>query len=343
MTPYVFAYAFYFAMLVPIAASGQSIRWGILAASIPMVGLVFLRGLVGVDMPVYEESVDFIRSAEVYTFTFEPLFEYTVLLFSKYIDDSSIVLAIFSIVTTALMFLGSFRIERKPYLLAFCIIPYFYLDMTMNGIRYGLAFSAILFAAHFLENGRKKSYLFIALAAASIHISSALVSVFLIGLLEMRWRVIIFSIALGIISLSLFDVYLVEKLDAYKSLDIEAETAGLAPLALSGLTLMAFWLDKSFRKKAKIQLSVLTLISVITYFITQFTYAGLRFQTLNLFLIFVFLACFTNFNKIKLSKHTVIMIVLVGVIGATLRLRNFSNESGQGVAPFAPYHFFWER
>ena len=342
MTPYVFAYAFYFAMLVPIAASGRSIRWGFLVASIPMAGLVFLRGLVGVDMPVYEEFVDLIRSAEAYTFTFEPLFEYAVLFLSKQIVDSSIVLAIFSAMTTALLFFGSFRIERQPYLLAFCIVPYFYLDMTMNGIRYGLAFSAILFGAHFLATGRRKSYLFIALAAASIHISSALLAILLIGLLEMRWRIIIFSIVFGIISSLLFDAYLDEKLNAYKSLDIEAEAAGLAPLALSGLILMTFWLDKAFRKKAKIQLLVLTLISISTYFITQFSYAGLRFQTLNLFLIYAFLACFTNFNEIKLSKRTLFMIVLIGIVGAAFRLRNFSNETGQGIAPFAPYHFFWE-
>lgn len=342
MLPYIFVYVFYFTVIGCIAASGLNLRWGIVVASVPMIGLVFLRGLVGVDMPVYEEAVEFIRAADVYTFTFEPLFEYLILGLSRQIDDPKVILLIFSALTTVLLYFGSFKIERGSYLIALFIVPYFYLDMTMNGIRYGLAFSLVLFGAQFLVSNNRKMYLLITLIAASIQITSLVLGILLICLLEIRWRAIFYITVLGVVSFLIFDGYLSWKIEAYELVFKESETSGLAPLFLSGLTLIVFWLDVKFRKVAKIQILLLALFSIITYFVTQVSYAGLRLQMLILFLTYVYLACTVETNHIKLGKITYVLVFLIGVISAVFRLRNFFNDAGQGLAPFVPYVFFWE-
>jgi len=101
--------------------------------------------------------------------------------------------------------------------------------------------------------------------------------------------------------------------------------------------------DGTFRTEARVQLSCLAALSVLTYLVSQVFYAGLRFQLLNLFLVFLFAACFAHVRDIKLSKKIVVMIFLIGLLSAGFRLKNFYTEAGQGDTPFAPYHFFWEQ
>lgn len=322
---------------------GSHLRWWFLLASGPMVALVFFRGLVGVDTPVYEQSIDLIRSSGTYTFTFEPLFEYAILLISNQIDDVTVVLAVFSALTTLLFFVGAFQIKQQPYIYAFFLMPYFYLDMTMNGIRAGLAFVIILCGANFLVNGRRKYYVVFALIAALIHISSALLAVLLIVLLDQRLRALLWSVGIGFILIIFFESYLTEKFYAYQTINIESGSGGLAPLLLSGLLLVNFYSDKEFRDVSKWQLQVLGVISVATYVITQFTYAGIRLQILNLFLICIFLVSFIDLKKIKINQKTLFVLFLIGLVGMGFRLRNFYNEAGNGEAPFVPYHFSWER
>lgn len=342
MTPYILAYVFYFSVLI-MGVRSHYLRWWFLVASVPFVALVFLRGLVGVDMPVYEQSIDLIRDAGTYTFNFEPLFEYLVLYVANQIDDPATVLLVFSALTTTLLYLGSFRIERQPYLIAFFLIPYFYLDMTMNGLRMGLAFSIILYGSHYIANEKRLPYVFLALAAALIHISSAFLAVFLVVLLERRWSALFWAVAISLLSMIYFDTYLIDKFEAYQTISINSASGGLAPLILSILLLVTFYTNKTFSATCKAQLIALGGLSAITYAVTQFTYAGLRFQTLNLFLICLFLVSFGSSKKICINTRTILIIGLIGAVGAGFRLRNFYSEAGEGEAPFAPYHFFWER
>lgn len=342
MTPYIIVYIFYF-MVVGAKSGARNQRIWFFLASVPMIGLVFLRrDMIGVDIPMYELSIDAIRVSGTYTYTFEPLFEYAIRFLSLRISDSSVVLAVFSALTTLLLYWGSYRIERKPFLLAFCIVPYFYLDMTMNGIRYGLAFSMVVCGAQFLIKGRRYLYFFLAVAASLIQLSSVILAIMLLMLIEKRWRMMFVAIVWVTIIYYFSADYLQLKFDANKSLEAQSITSGLAPLLLSMLTLAAFWFNRNFKKVAAVQILILGAFSIGGYVLTQFTYAGLRIQLLNLFLIFVFCACIVNIHNIKINKKTVLVILLIGLVGAIFRLKNFYSEAGQGDAPFAPYYFIWE-
>jgi hypothetical protein len=215
--------------------------------------------------------------------------------------------------------------------------------MTMNGIRYGLAFSIIFYGARFLINGKIKIYLVIAIAAALIQLSSILIAGLLYLLIRMRWRILLSSAIGAVIVYLLFSDYLQFKIDANKTLETASATAGIAPLLLSSLTLGVCWMDKDIRKIIGIQIFILAALTIISYIITQVFYAGLRFQQLNLFLIYLFIACASAKNKLHFSKKIVVYFVLISILSTGFRLKNFYNDAGQGDSPFAPYKFNWEQ
>ena len=228
-------------------------------------------------------------------------------------------------------------------MLALCIVPYFYLDMTMNGIRYGLAFSIIVYASYFLVEKKKNIFIVLAATAAFIQISSVLLAILLYGMLEARWRAILLGMFFAMVGVISASEYLTLKLEANTGLPAESLASGLSTLILSIFTIATFWNDDDFRKKGRSQLLILTVLSIVTFAITKFMYLGTRLQALNLFLIYLLIGCIVSLHKIKLNKKTLLVVFFIGILSAGFRLKNFYNDAGQGDAPFAPYHFYWER
>ncbi len=342
LTPYIISYVWYFTVMLFALGRRQQHAW-CLVASVPLIGLVLLRGLVGVDTPVYERAIDGIRDVGEYTFTYEPLFEYIALFLAQGFDNSSVVLAILAMLTTVLLYWGGGRLGRGAYLFAFVVIPYFYLDMTMNGLRYGLAFSIIVLGAQFLMEGRRRIYLIFVLVASLIQISGGLLGIMFMLLVGKHWRAFVYTIVFGAASVVFFDDYLLLKLTNYSSFEIQSSAAGLAPFLLSGSILAVHWSDPGVGGIMRRQILMLAALAALAYVLTQFTYAGLRFQQLVLFLICIFIARVIHDKGASAKNATILIVILIGVIGSGLRLKNFYDNFGQGDAPFAPYHFFWER
>jgi hypothetical protein len=340
--PYISAYLFYL-LVIAIGLTQRKLYPWVLAASIPMILLVFMRGMVGVDTPFYEQTIDLIRIAGTYTFTFEPLFEYAVLGLANIMDSSFAVIGAVAAVTTFLLFIANQHSKIRIQVLALGIIPYFYLDMTMNGVRYGLAFAFVLFSTSHLARGRKKTFAILALIAGMIQITALLLAGLLYLLLDIRWKRII---ALGLATIALFTVggdYLLLKIEDNRGLATETITAGIAPLVLSLIMIGGCLSEPVLKTKFKAQLVLLLLLTVATYTLTQFVYVGLRFQQLNLFLIFGFIITALEMTAKKLNPRALICsLIAVCLLGSALRLKNFHNDAGQGDAPFAPYLFYWE-
>lgn len=312
-------------------------------ALVPFVLLVLLRGLVGVDMPMYEQTIDKIILNNSYTFTFEPLFEYIILLLGELTEDSTVILKIFAGVSTVSLLWGAVRLKKALPLFSLFIVPYFYLDMTMNGIRYGLAFSLIFLAVSYLVKGSKRIFYLIVTAACFIQISSVLLAFLLFVLIEKKWKAIALSIPLSTILILIMGDYLGGKLEDVSALSIDSVYAGLAPLFLSVISLVVFWLSASLRNLIKVELLLLLSLSLCFYALTQFTYAGLRFQTMNLFLIYTYVICVIHKYEVYLNIKLIVFVFIVGISASLFRLKNFYSDAGQGDAPFAPYQYFWER
>jgi len=341
MTLYLFALTFYF-IIVGIGIYAKNLRGLLIVASIPLVGISLLKGMVGVDTAFYHQSIDLIRAQDSLIQRFEPLFEGIVLFFSRLIDSPTLVLGIIAGLTTLLLFIGGYGVERQPYFLALGVIPYFYLDMTMNGIRYGLAFSMVLCAALFFIRGSKIIFYLLVIAAAFVQLTSILLAIMFISFVDPRWRTLIFGTLGAVLVSFFFGEYISLKIEDNQTLISESRLSGLAPFLLSGLILSAFWFDLSVRLVARYQMMLLATSSILFFIVAQFFYAGLRLQSLNLFLIYLVLACILSINKIQPGKRIIVTLFMISLLSAGFRLRNFHNDAGIGDSPFIPYHFYWE-
>jgi hypothetical protein len=341
MTPYLFALTFYF-IIIGLGIYQKNLRTFLILALMPLVGLSLLKGMVGGDTAFYHQSIDLIRSEDSLLQRFEPLFEVIALVLSQFTNSSTIVLGVVAGMTTLLLFIGAYKLERQPYFFALAIIPYFYLDMTMNGMRYGLAFSLVLWATLFFIRGSKIISYLIVIAAACVQLTSVLLAIMFLSLVKPRWRNLILGI-LGATLVSLFfGEYVSSKIEDNQALIPESSLAGLAPFLLSVLILSTFWFDLSVRLVARYQMILLAASSILFFTVTQFYYAGLRLQSLNLFLIYLVLASILSKNKIQPERRTIIILFMISLLSAGFRLRNFYNDAGVGESPFVPYHFYWE-
>lgn len=342
MAIYIFTYALYFAIL-GVGLRRKNIRRWVVAATLPMFALVWLRGNVGVDLPMYVQSIEVIQQSGGYTFLFEPGFEFLILALSHVSSDPMIVAKLIATITTLLLLGTKWRTRTAYQAIGLGIIPYFYLDMTMNGLRYGLAFSIILVSLNNMMSMQRFRYASSALLAASMQVSSF----YLIGILQIlhkpNWKhlLLMFAVIIGVALMG--SEYFLFKASVNAELSKPGITAGIAPLFLSVLMLTGCWNSNKILHAHRTKLQILFVLSFATYGVTQITYAGLRFQQLNYFLILLFVIYASEKAGIKYSKLIFTALILLSVFGSVLRLSNFQSEAGNGDAPFAPYKFYWSK
>lgn len=307
-----------------------------------MFMLVWLRGNVGVDLPMYALTIEIIQQNKGYSFIFEPGFEFLILAFSQIASTPSTVAKLIATLTTTLLLLGRWRTKTAYQVLGLGIIPYFYLDMTMNGLRYGLAFAIVLVTLNGFLAMQYFRYTTLALVAASMQVSSLYLTGLLQALLRPSWKYALLMLP-GLIAVSLLGYdYFLHKASINAELSKPGLTAGIAPLLLSIVVLIGCWKYKPIRANYRTAILALLALTFATYGVTQFTYAGLRLQQLNYFLILLFLIYTNEKLDRKKSKLILFTLILASILGSTFRLNNFRSEAGNGEAPFIPYHFFWQ-
>lgn len=340
MAIYLITYAVYFAILSVGLARKNTRRW-VVAATLPMLALVLLRGNVGVDLPMYVQSIALIQENGSPLFIFEPGFELLILGLANISNTPEIIAKLIATLTTALLLFTKWRTKTAYQALGLGIIPYFYLDMTMNGLRYGLAFATTLVALNFLIAIQRVRYISSSMIAASVQVTSLYLTALTQLFLRPSWKYMLPTIfALPAVAILGSD-YFLYKVSANAELGKPGVTSGLAPLLLSAVMLTGCWSDRRLRGFYRIRLLILAALTVLTYGITQLSYAGLRLQQMNYFFIFTFLIYAGESLNLKTSKPILITLVVTSILSTALRLNNFQSEAGVGDAPFVPYKFHW--
>jgi EpsG family len=312
-------------------------------ACLPMLFLILARGMVGVDTATYVQGVDMIRESGTLIFMFEPLFELLVLFLSRLIENSHTVVILIGLLTIMTLLLSANRLEfKRPVLFSLMVVPYFLLEMTMNGLRYGLAFSILVVAAIYITQRRQLVFVALASVAAMIQVTSIFLSAGLWLLLEGRLRTFIFVIVLSGLAFLGFDDYLMGKINAQSDLQSESFFAGAAPLMMNALSLWGFWKNRQMRQEAAPQIMLLLGFCIFSFFLAKFYYAGLRMQMLCLFLTYLFFATLSRQKSIVWGRKTVLFLLAAAILGTGFRLKNFYDYADLDESPFAPYHFSWE-
>ena len=342
MTPYYLAYIWNFIFLI-IFAGNRSKRYIILIMIAPLVVLANLRGLVGIDTAFYLSIFSIMQAGDEVKFFFEPLFSILVYYALQLFSDPHTVLLVISSITSLLIIGSAFKLERVPILFATLIVPYFYLEYTMNAARFGLAVGVSAWAIYFLSRDKTLWFIIFAVISSQIHYASIMLTAGSWLLLHARVRTIVYVSTLSIVSYLTAAEYFSEKIAAYSDIQIDSASAGVAPLIVGIIAILALASNKEFRKNQTPQIITITILTISFFAVTQFSYAGLRLQLNIIPLIYFYAAAKAKRSKIPLGVKTIWILLLIAVISSIFRIRNYSAPPSIDIlSPYAPYHFFWE-
>jgi len=311
------------------------------------IPIAAFRGDIGTDTETYFRIVNSLINNDILTNAIEPGFTITTSFLLYITSDAEIIVRMYSLIFFSLVMYYIIKSDSNElyYIMCFYAPTVFY-QYSMNGLRIGI--SSIFFLL-FLQNLARKEKIKSALLgslSASFHLSIVLafISVWLsqIKLLVKSNLIIsvLFIFILGLI------VYLAEeqiqfKLDSYGELTQNLSLSGLGlfiPIILVNILALKSRLSKIQRQKLFYISNILLLLS---YFLSIYTYAGLRFLDVLRFLLPALILYSHQKEELLYNKYTRSSFVISALISAIFTFRNIVSTIGTEGA-YLPYYFYWE-
>lgn len=352
-------YSFFITLLMRRNATQSPARLFVLGL-VPAFFLVLCRGDVGTDTAAYLRIIDDIQNNRPTDLELGfVLLVKTMLLIGM---TPQFILAAIASISTALLIYAAQLSQRSLFLCALCIVPIFYFDITMNGLRYGLAFACTMCAVALFYQKRLYLCVIFATCAVLFHLSGGLL-VLMMALLsddkeEFRyWTYITIGLGVLIVTLQnvdqilyLFDldvfgtgVDLNNKISAYSNFPSPSLLSGVGPLTLSLLTLVLIKKEDNATKNVRVRRFYFLLLATIgTFVVAKFSYAGLRLQFVVLFFMLLtlqFKPAFESVGNVKRSKKMLATMMLIGFLGMAAFMKNALTTESQGLSPWLPYSF----
>ncbi|WP_231458838.1 MULTISPECIES: EpsG family protein [unclassified Pedobacter] len=310
---------------------------------LPATLVAVLRGDVGADTLNYIGYFNDLRQGSNNYQHYEPGFHFLLKVIDLFglTDRGSI--ALVSLLTILLLCISFSRNKQQFLLFCWVIFPIYFVDMTMNGLRYGLGFALAVIA---IENIYKKKYLgaivFSLLAILTQYSSFLLIIPFIFVGVSKKYAIyialmMIITLAGIITAAPMLLIYLYDKQDAYKDIASPGITSGLLPL-LSFFVIYFSFIIFSNKDNFKI-LHILLCLELLSFGIAKMSYAGLRLQTLFLFGLLVFIK--ENFGMLKFQNKFMLILYIYGIFSFLLLTKNLSVQVEGVESPMIPYKFFW--
>lgn len=327
---------------------GQVAKRSVLYSAIGLLGLIALvsfRGNVGTDTPYYVSGIDLIRNRGADSIQiFEPGFQIFLSFLSYFPLSPWAILGLIAFASSSILFFGWSRIE-PPLSIFSVIVCYFFYDMTMNGVRYGLSFALVVLASSFLVRRQQRLFFLIGSIAVSIQISSILLAALVYFCVERKLRSLIYVFLGASILLFFFYDRLVEKSGFYESQYSPSILSGLVPLAGTSLVLL-IWYFENLRQTLVNRFrgwffSLIFVAAVLCFIVSQYSYAGLRLQQLILFGALLSFACIRYLRSgARYVRYDWGLYGIAFLLGLA-RLRSLTEIVPGAPANFLPYVFFW--
>jgi hypothetical protein len=323
--------------------------------------LVCFRGMVGTDTANYLAIFSSIKNNGGYPGL---EFGFVTLIKSLFFITSSgmAIMAIIAMIISYLLFVSSRASYRASLVLVLCVIPVFYLQMTMNGVRFGLAFALAMLAFKLIYEDRLKLAMIITCLSVSMHLSALMLFVVGAVLAEnkkelSRWLMILaFALAAAGIVIFFKNSLLTanefpitgslpitkilppaDKWDLYLNFKSPSWYSGLSILSMSLLALYVIKPQSNNLVLPKTrQFSLLLVLVILSFALAKLSYAGLRIQGTMLFAIFLIMQFKPSFEGLIKSKK---QLFLIGCLGILFFLNNAIQTKGVGESPFLPYSF----
>lgn len=342
MTAYFVAYAFLF-FSIGIGLLTRRLRTAVVAGFLPLIFLVAARGLVGTDTAQYISIIRRLWVQGLFAVELEPVFGIITSLLMRWLHDPFTVLVVISVGVGVLMLFAGLRLEKVPIIFSALVLPYFMLDMTMNGVRYGLAFALVTLATVFLLRGKRLLFVLIGAIAALTQISALILVAGIWTLLEARLRTFAAVVIMLVAFAFFFGGYLDDKASAYAEVQILSALSGTVPLVLGILMIAALATIREIRETSIPQLAVLLAAVFGAFIMTRFSSGGLRVQAIILFLIYLYGAARIYRLSINVWRQQlfIVAMIVVAIAGGAFRYKNLNDDKNFGPTPFNPYYFIW--
>lgn len=355
MVYYISAFLIYGLALIYLLQEGRR-RRGLLfiSAMSPLVLLALLRGGVGTDTASYLSIVDEIENYGTTSVAVESGFVLLIKAMLYLGAEPMQILVLVGFITTAVLISASLTSGRATLVSALCIVPIFYLDMTMNGLRYGLSFAFAMYSIALFSKNRVIVGSFLAVCSVLFHISGlalfAIMALLASNKIELR-RWIALSVGLALVvfvqlhgsqqteTAQQTQINFAEKALIYTHFPSPSILSGLAPLVLSIIVIfLIFSVDQMSNGIRSRRFYILSALVILTFVVAKFSYAGLRLQFVVLFAMLVALQFKPEFSVASIqAKGVRRAMAIVGVLGAFAFLKNIYLTEGVGATPFLPY------
>ena len=360
MIYYIVAVLLYLTYMIFVLMRPQNTTYfpNVLVGMLPLILLIVLRGVVGTDTQSYINIISQIKANGACQ-GIELGFIYLIKILLFVVNDPQQVCVLVGIITTAVLIISSKSDNRAIFVLIVCIIPTFYLDMTMNGLRYGLSFAfAMLAFSKFYSHNLILSVV-LGVVAVLFHISGLFL--FLIAALladdkeELkRWiKLILVLFLVTLVQLYFIDIFklfmsninqigmnninLNEKYIVYKQYKSPYWFSGLAPMGISLALLYVLQRgNRDFPVLITRHFYILLALVGLMFAIAKFSYAGLRLQTVVLFAMLLMLQFKPGFSGV-MNKKVKNGIFFVGCLGLLVFIKGVIQTESQGISPFSPW------
>lgn len=310
---------------------------------LPLVFIVGFRGDVGTDTANYIQEFGWkVVGANRPFGEFEPGFEFIAFLLGSIIANERFVVNSISVINAGLFFLVIKRWGGSQLVAAACLVPCFFFDFTMNGLRIGSAFPLCVISAIFFKKENYLASFFLLIAAVSCQMTA----IFLFPLLiidEIAKNISIKNFAVGLLSglfmgfifYEIFSERVLVKFALYEVAESPGGLSGGVPILISLFLAAPFVMQINLIKRP-LQFFAL---QIILFQVTSISYAGIRLQLLSLFAQILF----TQKEIVKLhfwNKMAQLYCLLIFIFCVAWKIRAYITEGDDGQSPFLPYHIF---
>lgn len=300
-------------------------------AYLPIALFASLRGIAGTDTQNYRLAYDYIGQLANLDLGVDFGFSGLMFLISQLGFPFQVFATLQASLCLLLYCIAGAKLDKVSPLFSVGILPVYFLDSTFNGMRYGLAFAATAFLlACFYERREKISGLFLILPT---FIHSSLAPVALMS-----------PVALGLSAIILYffgieysvSQFFVGKLDSYSAIFRPSIYSGAVPILQATILLIILYKQKI---RLKIGYNLTTLAILITfggYFISLYTYAGLRLLLLGVFILGISVSM--TLNTCRHDKY----IYFLYFLSVMNFFRQIFFVGATGGVEFHPYDFYFE-
>lgn len=305
--------------------------------------LAVARGDIGTDTLAYESLANIYLNGNIWV-GIEPGFIAYVRFAGLLSDNIVLITRGLSLVFFALILIFLWRASTdEVFVLLVYFAPNYLFQMSMNGLRIGIATAAFLCAVQLFRRGRNRHAIIYLALAMTFHVS-IMFAILLMAFARLQFSdarslfVPVIGLSLALVVAISAQAYLEGKVVDYTTIVSPSFFSGISPVARILVIVVAATSLPILRVDKRWLFATILLATLMAYGMATTSYAGLRLLEIIASVV-PFLLLMRIAPSTPLNRRFCLGLALAGFLGGLNTLRAFFGSANMGGAPFVPYHF----